>query len=283
MNAGSMLVSIATVPIADRGGWRLALDVWAAMAALGLLAWVLFLRQRRASRAAVGPSEPDVEPVEVAASASPWRVPLAWMLGLAFAGQATSYYALTAWLPTLLADEIGLGAGSAGAASSVFQICAIIGALGVPLLAMRWPGLDGHGLVGVLWMTFPLQLRVAPHAYLLGSVRGGVAQGGGFAALFTVVVQVSHSDRERARLSAFVQGTGYVVAATGPAVLGVAHDATHDWMVPALLVLGTTALFTVLGLAAGITRPGVTRSTPEPAYRSGQRTAAAAATTSTSP
>ncbi|MEO7350965.1 MAG: hypothetical protein ABIR34_12650, partial [Marmoricola sp.] len=79
-------------------------------------------------------------------------------------------------------------------------------------------------------------------------------QGGGFAALFTVVVQVSHSDRESARLSAFVQGIGYVVAATGPAVLGLAHDATDDWTVPVLIVLGTTATFTLLGLAAGITQ-----------------------------
>lgn len=259
MNAGSMLVSVATVPIADAGGWRLALDVWAVMAVVGLVAWVLFVRHRRGLRrtAEADPSTaPPPEPVSAstASTLSPWRTPLAWMLGLAFAGQATSYYAVTAWLPTLLADEIGLSAGSAGAASSVFQICAIIGALGVPLLALRWPGWMAIGIVGVLWMAFPLQLLLVPQAYLFGSVLGGIAQGGGFAALFTVVVQVSHSDRESARLSAFVQGIGYVVAATGPAVLGLAHDATGTWTVPVLIVLGTTAAFSVLGLAAGVSQ-----------------------------
>ena len=47
MNIGSMIVSVATVPIADAGGWRLALDAWAAMAAVGLAAWLLFMKHDR--------------------------------------------------------------------------------------------------------------------------------------------------------------------------------------------------------------------------------------------
>ena len=258
MNLGSMLVSVVTAPISSVAGWRVALATWALLAAVGLAGWLVFLRLRRRT-ADAAPDTPSPPVPDTASSASPWRRPLAWMLGLAFAGQATSYYALTAWLPTLLGDEIGLGAGSAGAASSVFQVCAIIGALGVPLLALRWHGWVAIGLVGLLWMSFPIQLLVAPHAYLLGSVLGGIAQGGGFAALFTVVVQVSHSDRESARLSAFVQGVGYVVAATGPTVLGLSHDATHAWTVPVLIVLGTTTAFAVLGVWAGLTQSRLDR------------------------
>jgi CP family cyanate transporter-like MFS transporter len=258
MNVGSMVVSVATPPMADVLGWRLALAAWGVMAAVGLVAWLLFVRRRRrqhreesaararSSRASTTQSAPAPRTV------SPWRVPLAWLLALAFAGQATSYYSLTAWLPTLLADEIGLGASAAGAASSVFQVSAIIGALGVPLLALRWPSWVAIGLVGLLWMAFPLQLLLAPQAYLLGSVLGGVAQGGGFAALFTVVVHVSRSDRESAQLSAFVQGVGYVAAALGPTVLGVVHDATGAWTAPVLIIVGTTATFSVLGVAAGV-------------------------------
>ena len=248
MNAGSMLVSIVAAPIADVAGWRVALAAWTLVALVGTAAWVVFARRHHrastpASRRTTDRRAPDVAPA---------RKPLAWMLALAFAGQSTSYYSLTAWLPTLLGDEIGLGAGAAGAASSVFQIAAIIGALGVPFVAARWSGAVAIGVVGVLWMSFPLQLLLAPHAYLLGSFLGGIAQGGGFAALFTVVVQVSHTDRESVRLSAFVQGVGYVFAALGPAVLGAAHDATSAWTVPVLIVLGTTASFTVLGVSAGL-------------------------------
>ena len=250
MNVGSMVVSVATPPLADVLGWRLALAAWGLLAAVGLLAWLLFLRHqhRRGPRPATAAPSRQTAPATV----SPWRVPLAWLLALAFAGQSTSYYSLTAWLPTLLADEIGLGPGAAGAAASVFQVSAIIGALGVPLLALRWPSWVAIGLVGLLWMAFPLQLLLVPQAYLLGSVLGGIAQGGGFAALFTVVVHVSRSDRESAQLSAFVQGVGYVAAALGPTVLGVVHDATGAWTAPVLIILGTTATFSVLGVAAGV-------------------------------
>ena len=61
------------------------------------------------------------------------------------------------------------------AGSSVFQICAVIGALGVPLVAARTAGWAAIGLVGLCWMSFRVQLLLAPHAYLLGSVLGGIA------------------------------------------------------------------------------------------------------------
>ncbi|SDS80691.1 MFS transporter, CP family, cyanate transporter [Nocardioides scoriae] len=256
MNVGSMVVTLATAPISQAFGWRVALAVWALPALVGLGAWGWW--QRRAARQADARVADEAEQPPAAAAAEPpgdvrivWRTPIAWLLGLAFAGQASSYYALTAWLPSLLADEIGLGATGAGTASSVFQVSAIVGAFGVPLLATRFSPAVTIAIVGALWMTFPLQLLVSPELYVVGSVLGGIAQGGGFAAIFTIVVQVSRTDRESAQLSAFVQGVGYVVAATGPAVLGLAHDVTDAWTVPVLVVLGTTATFAVLGTLAG--------------------------------
>ncbi|MDO9378496.1 MAG: MFS transporter [Nocardioidaceae bacterium] len=249
MNLGSMIATLATVPLADATGWRFALGVWSLVAAVSIVAWWAF-RSHRVRWPLPSPGATGAPPT--AEGAPIWQRPLAWLLALAFAGQAASYYALTAWLPALLADEIGLGSGAAGAASSVFQVCAIIGAFGVPLLALRLPPWGAVATVGVLWLAFPVQLLVAPEAYLLGSVLGGVAQGGGFAAIFTIVVQVSRTDRESARLSAFVQGVGYVVAALAPTVVGAVHDATDAWTAPLLVVLATTALFTVLGTAAGV-------------------------------
>ena len=253
MNIGAVLVSAGTVPIDGWGGWRVALDAWALLAAVGLAGWLLFLRHRRglAAAAAATPEPPASVP---APTTSPWRLPIAWLLALAFAGQATSYYAITAWLPSLLSDEIGLGAGAAGVASSVFQVSAIIGALGVPLLATRIGNTRAIVVVGLLWMSFPAQLLLVPDAYVLGSVLGGIAQGGGFGALFTIVVQVSRTDRESAHLSAFVQGIGYATAATGPTLLGLAHDATDGWTLPVLIVLGTTAAFSVFGVSAALSQ-----------------------------
>ena len=64
---------------------------------------------------------------------------IGWWLTLAFCGQAFSYYSVTAWLPTLLADTRGLSLAASGASASLFQVAAIAGALGVPLMADRAP------------------------------------------------------------------------------------------------------------------------------------------------
>jgi CP family cyanate transporter-like MFS transporter len=257
MNIGSMTVSLATAPLADAVGWRGALLVWGLLALVGLAGWTTYLRVR-------GPRAlPEESVVAVAAppTASTWRNPLAWLLLVAFAGQSTSYYTVTAWLPSILHDDLGLGQAGAGAASSIFQICAIGGAIGVPALARALPSWVTVGLVGLLWMSLPVLLLLAPHLWLLGSVVGGVAQGGGLASLFVAIVRASRSERQSARMSAFVQGGGYVVAAAGPPVVGWAHDATGAWTVPLLMVLGTTLAFTLFGTTASLRASRVAATT----------------------
>ncbi len=250
MNVGSMVVQLATAPLALLLGWRLALVCWTAPALLAAAVWTW--SRRRAGR----PSAADAQPATASADLRPgpgrppWRNRTGWLLALAFAAQAACYYSMTAWLPTLLADTLGLGPTPAGAASSVFQVFALVGALGVPVLGLRLPAWAPIAVVGLLWIAFPTVLVLAPHLFLLGSVLGGAAQGGGFAAVFTVVIRVSRSDRDSARLSAFVQGVGYTVAAAGPPLLGVLHEHTGGWTWPLLVVLASASAFAVLGVAA---------------------------------
>jgi CP family cyanate transporter-like MFS transporter len=173
------------------------------------------------------------------------------MLTIAFAGQAFAYYGLTAWLPTLLATEQGMTRDQAGAASSIFQICALIGAFGTPVIIGRLGGpLTAFLVSGVLWSGLPLGLLFAPDLWALWSALSGVAQGAGFVAVFTVVVWRSSTLRENRQLSAIVQTGGYCVACLGPVVLGGLHDSTGEWTaslvaafiaVMTLMVLGTLA------------------------------------------
>lgn len=247
LNIGSMVVTVATAPLADAVGWRGALLAWGLAAGAGLVAWEAWRRRAGPSVAAdAGRDEPGESPL-------PWRQRRAWLLGLAFAAQAASYYGVTAWLPQVLADHVGVGGATAGAVASVFQVCAIGGALGVPLLVRRRPAWVAVALVGALWTSFPLQLLLVPDAYLVGVVTGGIAQGGGLAVVFTMVAHAETGDAASTRLSAFVQGVGYGVAAAWPPVLGLAHDATGAWTLPLVLTLGTTSAFTCLGMLAGRT------------------------------
>ncbi|WP_223841448.1 hypothetical protein [Kocuria sp. cx-116] len=174
------------------------------------------------------------------------------MLALAFCGQAMAYYSVTAWLPALLADTRGLSLASSGASASLFQVAAVIGAFGVPLLTARAPTWVPVVVIGALWITLPIGLLVAPEGYILWSIIGGAAQGGGFTAIFSIVARVARSSGEAASMSARVQGIGYLAATVGPPLLGGLNTATGGWAAPLLSVLAATLVFTVGGVLAAL-------------------------------
>ncbi|KTR20319.1 CynX/NimT family MFS transporter [Curtobacterium citreum] len=265
LNVGSMITSLGTAPIAAAWGWPVAIAVWAVFAVVAAAGWTYAVGTRaawlRAERTepvpATGPVELLTETGSIrtvsssgAPTVRPARRLITWGLTLAFGGQAFSYYALTAWIPTLLHDEIGFSAESSGASSSVFQILAVVGALGVPVLATRWRPRAIVALVGTLWLAMPLGLLFAPQLWLLWSVLGGAAQGGGITVIFIIIVRIVTSDDDARRMSAFVQGGGYLIGSAGPLVAGSLHGATGDWTAPLLVVLVAVLTLGVIGTLA---------------------------------
>ncbi len=253
MNVGSMIVLVGSGPVASGAGWRTALVAPAVLAVVAALVWwrVVGTSRRAAAASPAAGSVGSVGAVAVVPAGPVWRDPVAVLLVLAFAGQSTSYYSMTAWLPSILADEAGAGS-AAGGLAALFQISAVVGAIGTPLLALRLPEPVAVGIVGILWMAMPVQLLLEPSAYVVGSVLGGIAQGGGFATILTIVARRARSDRESAGMSTLVQSVGYAFAAVGPTLLGVVHDATGAWTVPLLVIVGTTATFLVTVVTASI-------------------------------
>ncbi len=265
LNIGSMIMLTVTGPVAAQLGWQFALAMWAIVPmAAGLVWWPLARRRARVD----GAPKPDLQkehksdtlanrPTAAPAQREPagrtgvgavLRRPATWMLTLAFAGQAFAYYGMTAWLPSLLGDEQGMTRGQAGAASSIFQIAALIGAFGTPVIINRFGGpLVAFLINGVLWSCLPLGLLFDSDLWALWSALSGAAQGGGFVCVFTVVVLRARNLRENRLLSSIVQTGGYTIACLGPVVLGALHDATGAWNAPLLAAFAAVATLTVLG------------------------------------
>ncbi len=257
LNIGSMITLSLTVPLAAAvGGWRPALLAWGVLAMGAAAIWWAGTRGRGGRPAG---------PRGARGTSDWWRRPAVWALMLAFAGQAFAYYGVTAWLPLLLRDELGMDAGAAGLSSSVFQVAAVVGAFGVPALLKRFDG-PRPALLAVCaaWASLPVGLLLAPQHWAVWCALGGAAQGGGFTVVFSIVVRLARDLTESRRISAFVQGGGYLVAATGPTVIGAVHEATGTWTAPLAVVAGAVAVLTLAGtLAAGRPRPhraGPTRS-----------------------
>jgi MFS transporter, CP family, cyanate transporter len=240
LNIGSMITLSLTVPLAAAvGGWRSALLLWGVLAVVAAGIWWAGTRR----------GGPSAMRREETSGADWWRRPAVWGLTLAFAAQAFAYYGVTAWLPLLLRDELGMDASTAGLSSSVFQVFAIVGAFGVPAL-LRWFAGPRPALLAVCaaWAALPVGLLVAPQHWALWCALGGAAQGGGFTVIFSIVVQKARDLTESRRISAAVQGGGYLVAATGPTVVGAVHEATGTWTAPLAVVAASVAVLTVAGL-----------------------------------
>ncbi|WP_235780180.1 MFS transporter [Sinomonas notoginsengisoli] len=249
LNVGSFVTSVATAPLAEATGWRVALAGSAVFAAVAAGFWAAATGLRAFRPEPVASEAQAHDGAAAPARRSFAAVTIALLLG--FGGQAFSYYGLTAWLPSLLSDELGLTPSAAGAGASLFQIVAILGALGAPLLARYAGAMTTVALLGVLWISVPVGLLVAPELWPLWSSFGGAAQGGGITLIFTEINVIARDQVSAGRMSAIVQGSGYGLAAAAPTLLGWIHSASGSWTLPLAVVAGSVLAF-IVGTTAAV-------------------------------
>lgn len=257
MSIGAAIPPLVAVPLAEQGGWRLALAVWAALVAVAAVPWVVLAvraaRVRRATAAAVAAGARDAEPHPTRiARAALLRSPTVWGIGIPFTVSSISAYAGYALLPPLLRETAGVGEAEAGA------LLALLGFLGLPLAA--------------LGPLLAARLRTPTPLLLASSVLFSVAYGGlllaptGLTLLSMVALGLayitfpmclalfalrSRTPATASVVSGAVQGVGYAVAALAPLVLGGLRDATGSWSAAlvVLLVVGLGNLVAVPLLA----------------------------------
>ena len=233
MTAGAATAAAVSAPIADHaaGGWRGALLVWAAPALLAAAVWSPQVRRRHVPPPSSGGARGPVR-----------RSSITWALVLFMALQSLTFYALLAWLPALVADH-GASAGGAGLALSLFNLLGIPTSLAVPVLAARRP--DQRPVAVAIcagWLVMVGGLLVAPRLYLLWSVVGGLAQGGGIGMLFILIVLRARGPEVARALSGTVQTIGYLVGSGGPFLAGALRDATGSWTWPLVLLLAAVTV-----------------------------------------
>jgi CP family cyanate transporter-like MFS transporter len=271
LNVGSLVTSLGTAPLADVLGWSGALLAWSLLTVAGIVVWGVHMRRERRGGLAAGdrfsgdpaqtaPRVDDVDPEMLtgplpviapdARSRSVLHRPIVWLLVTSFALQATMYYGLSTWLPTLAADELGLSAGAAGALASIFQGVGIVGAFVVPVLLRFTADIVPTLVVGASWLVLASGLLLAPELLGLWLSVGAIGHAGGFVVIFSSLVAASRDDREAATMSALVQGGGYGVAAVGGPLFGALYQATGGWPAVLLMLLAMACAYAVLLVAA---------------------------------
>lgn len=263
LNAGSLITSLLTAPLASVIGWPAALLTWSVLTVAGIVLWGAHLRragrdgdrwgERYSGEEPTGPAVREIDPTTITGpmpvvaragrERSLVRRPVTWLLLIAFAIQCGSYYGLSTWLPTITADELGLDPSAAGALASLFQGAGIAGAFLVPLLARFTPAIVPTLTICVSWVILTVGLLVAPELMWLWLMIGAIGHAGGFVVIFTTLVTVSRTDAEAAGMSALVQGGGYAIGALGAPVIGALHEATGTWTAALALLVALSIVY----------------------------------------
>lgn len=176
------------------------------------------------------------------------RSPSAIALTVLFGLQSMNAYVQFAWLPQVLRDA-GLAAGTSGSVVAVISACGVVGSLLMPTVISRSRSL-------VPWIVaFGLVTAVGYVGLLIAPVAGAwvwalILGVGGFAfpTVLALLPVLSRDPHVTARLSGFVQPLGYLLAAIGPFVVGLVHQATGGWTVALVLMAGSGVLMALTGL-----------------------------------
>ena len=228
LSGGAALAAGLTLPVASAAG----------LAVLGAIVWVpRALRPDPAGTVAFGPGTGPA-----AARSAVWRSPLAWAVTVVMGMQSLSFYAVNAWLPEIMV-ALGRTPEAGGWLLALCNLAGIVGSFVTPVLAGRMPRQRGIGLVLVVLVgSGLLGLAVAPGAAALWVVLVGLGQGGGISLALTLMALRARDAAHTSELSGMAQSAGYLLAATGPLGLGLAHDVTGAWTLPLLLLVAAAAV-----------------------------------------
>jgi len=251
MSVGSMGTMALTAPASHALGWRmgLALPVLPALAALVL--WGIMYRGRPAVCPKNGEGDPSGNDT-AGPNPAVYRLPMVLLLAGAFAAHTFMFYGLTAWLPAYLIQSAGMTPSEAGMAASLFQILGLLGCFGLPLMATRGAvSIRVQFLtVTVSWITTTVGYLLAPGLWAAWSIFGGIASGGGFTVIFSLIMGYAKSLDQNRQISSLVQTAGYLVASLSPFVIGGIRETTHSWGPGMGLLTVAGVLMTLCGLAA---------------------------------
>ena len=240
----SALVSTAAIPLAHlpNSSWRLSLASVLIFPAAALIVWFPQLRLRAAPTGEVARS-PHGRRI--------WHSPLAWQV-TAFLGLTSLVYNLvTAWLPAILV-EAGYPAAMAGSLHGLSQLATAVPGLILGPVVRRMKDQRGIAIAVSLATSLSLLgLWQLPSLAMLWVSLFGFGAGAAFILGLTFVsLRASDSD-QAAALSGMAQCIGYSLAAAGPPLAGLVHDATGGWAAALAFCVVAALLMAVLGSLAG--------------------------------
>lgn len=242
INLSGAAGAFATAPLLEAGWtWQRAIGVWVPPTLAALALWTAALvglrrHDRRTGRLAA-------RPTGLGAIA---RRPLAWAIAMVMGLQSLVFYSLVAWIPLIVVGH-GLSTGAGGLAAGLFSVLGVPGSyLGPRLTQARRPAV-AFGALGLAFGAGLLML-LHPALALPGAALCGFCQGFTLAAALTFIAHQRRPEDVPA-VSTLAQGAGYLLAATGPVILGALVDATASYTAGNVVLVVMVAAMVVAAVA----------------------------------
>lgn len=231
MGGAAMAASSAPFIAADLG-WRAGLGHWTWLALAAILLWIVSRKHLAL------PSHTDKQ-----AEYSFWRYRRSWLLALFFALGTSCYVCVLAWLAPY-AIELGYSQTQAGLALGFLTSMEVIAGLVFPWLASK--STDRRAIIALLcllqligFMGFALAPQVP---IFLWAALAGLGIGGIFPLSLIVTMDHQQNPLLAGKLTAFVQGIGYSIAAISPWIAGLIRDNFQSFNMAWLLLAALSVI-----------------------------------------
>jgi MFS transporter, CP family, cyanate transporter len=238
LSLGSTLSAGLTGWILQSTGWRVAIGIWAALGVIALFAWWRVIPKSVTA-------QPASDTEGTTATRLPLHTPVAWLIALFFACVNFLFYSILTWTAAMY-QEAGMPAAETGGVLASFTFCFM---LANPVVGMLSKRLDRRGWLVVcsLLSTIGLAGMATPGAWpWLWVPLTAFGLGGAFTLAMTLPLDHTHTPDAANRWNAFVLTIGYLIAATGPFIMGLMHDHSGHFVGGFQLLAGVSALMLVL-------------------------------------
>lgn len=244
--AGAAIAATSAPLLADYLSWRESLGHWLWLALGALVVWcAVVVRKLNFHTVNTQSNATSSTKAPILAAFNHWRISRSWQLALFFALGTSCYVSVLAWLAPY-AQELGYSARQAGLLLGFLTGCEVIAGIAFPWWAAKLA--DKRRVILVLCalqlVGFTALALMPTQALLVWVALIGLGIGGIFP--MAMIITMDHIDDPFAagRLTAFVQGVGYLLAALAPWGAGLLRDLLQSFSL-AWLMLAASSLLTL--------------------------------------
>jgi CP family cyanate transporter-like MFS transporter len=230
---GAALAAATAEPLSVSLGLNYALGLAALPAALAFIIW--FAAEKNQPQAATQPVQ------------STYSTSRAWLL-LAFFGIGTGAYTLVlVWLPPFYIEQ-GWSARNSGFLLAALTLTEVVSGFIVSAVIHRFTDRRAPLLLVLLMILAGLLCLVffGGKAAILSTLLLGLGIGALFPLSLIVTFDHAKTPEEAGKLLSFVQGGGYIIAATMPLIAGMVLDSTASLNTAWMLMSGGIVLLMIL-------------------------------------